>query len=398
MILNRSLSKGKPVRLGVIGLGRGFMLMLAAFDAHPGIQLTAACAPRAQSRDAFVARYPGAFTTDSVAALCARSDVDAVYIATPHQMHRDHILCAAAAGKHLLVDKPLAIDMADADDIVAAVAQAGVHLIVGPSHSFDEPVRHAAALLRGGGLGKPRQIQALNYTDFLYRPRRPEELVTARGGGVVFSQAAHQVDVVRLLAGCAATAVYAHTGNWDRGRSTEGAYTAMIHFGDSCCATLTYSGYAHFDSDEWMDWVGELGHRKSPKDYGRARRLLDGVTSPADEAALKMTRSFGSAPEPDIPEHHEHFGPIVVSTEQADLRLTATGVWIYGNNEKRFEPVAQRASPRAAVLDALFAAVRDKQPALQTAAWGRASLEICHAILGSARTGQPIRLQHQDIG
>ena len=44
-------------------------------------------------------------------------------------------------------------------------------------------------------------ITALNYTDFLYRPRRPEELDTAQGGGAVFNQAAHQVDIVRLLGG-----------------------------------------------------------------------------------------------------------------------------------------------------------------------------------------------------
>ena len=71
---------------------------------------------------------------------------------------------------------------------------------------------------------------ALNFTDFLYRPRRPEELATASGGGVVFSQAAHQVDIVRLLAGGHAQSVRAMAGAWDARRATEGAYAALIAF------------------------------------------------------------------------------------------------------------------------------------------------------------------------
>ena len=59
-------------------------------------------------------------------------------------------------------------------------------------------------------------INAINYTDYLYRPRRPEELDTAQGGGAVFNQAAHQVDIVRLLGGGRVTSVRAATGAWDR--------------------------------------------------------------------------------------------------------------------------------------------------------------------------------------
>src|SRR5438094_342005 len=83
------------------------------------------------------------------------------------------------------------------------------------------------------------------------RPRRPEELVTARGGGVMFSQAAHQVDIVRLLAGGRVSLVRALTGSWDSRRPTEGAYAALLAFEDGACASLAYSGYGHFDTDEF---------------------------------------------------------------------------------------------------------------------------------------------------
>ena len=68
---------------------------------------------------------------------------------------------------------------------------------------------------------------------------------------------------------------------------------ARIHvcsrFEDGAFASLAYSGYAHFDSDEWCNWIGELGQKKDPDAYGGARKLLlDG-----DEAALKSSRNYG---------------------------------------------------------------------------------------------------------
>ncbi|MBV1903695.1 MAG: Gfo/Idh/MocA family oxidoreductase, partial [Marinosulfonomonas sp.] len=195
-----------PIGLGVIGLGRGFMLTLPSILADDRVRLVAATAPRAASRDAFTNQFGGRAYRDA-AEMCADPAVEAVYIATPHHLHADHVTIAAAAGKHILVEKPLSISMADGQAMVAAARAAGVHLIVGPSHSFDAPVLQARALIEAGNLGRVRMVQSLNYTDFLYRPRRPEELRTDEGGGVVFNQAVHQIDVLRLLAGSPALTV-----------------------------------------------------------------------------------------------------------------------------------------------------------------------------------------------
>src|SRR5262245_28378924 len=99
--------------------------------------------------------------------------------------------------------------------MIGATSPPGSALIVGPRHSFDAPYLRTRELIESGEFGAVRMINALNYTDFLYRPRRPEELDSAAGGGVVYSQAAHQVDIVRLLAGAKAEAVRAFTGRWD---------------------------------------------------------------------------------------------------------------------------------------------------------------------------------------
>ena len=80
----------------------------------------------------------------------------------------------------------------------------------------------------------------------------------------MFNQAAHQVDIVRLVGGGRVASVRAATGAWDPSRPTEGAYAALLTFADGAFASLTYSGYGHFDSDEWQGWIGEMGQKKTP--------------------------------------------------------------------------------------------------------------------------------------
>jgi phthalate 4,5-cis-dihydrodiol dehydrogenase len=388
------LSISDPIRLGAAGLGRGFMLTLPSLRHDPHTRLVACAAPREESRAAFLSEFDGQAHA-SVETLCSDPAVEAIYIATPHQMHRDHVLSAARAGKHILVDKPLAITMADALAIVAVAQDAGVHLITGPSHSFDQPIETARALIASGEYGPVRMIHAMNYTDFLYRPRRPEELDTERGGGVIFSQAIHQVDMVRALMGCRATRVTAMTGAWDPARPTEGAYTTIIAFESGGFASLTYSGYAHFDSDSLQGWVDELGTPKDETTYGKARKALASLASPADEPALKSGRTYGAAEAPSPAPNAEHFGPVTISCDKADLRLTPKGVEIWSDFERSFVASSPDPTPRSPVLRALYNAIRHDTPPLQSGNWGAASLEICHAILSSAQGGGAVALHHQ---
>ena len=387
-----------PVRLGVVGLGRAFTLMLPTLSQHPLVRLVAATDPRPEARARFAQDF-GAAVYQDIAALCADPSVQAVYIASPHQFHLDHVRCAAAAGKHVLVEKPMALSIEDCTAMIAATEAANVYLLVGHSHSFDLPYLHTRALIEGGEFGRVRMINAVNFTDFLYRPRRPEELDTSRGGGVVFSQAAHQVDVVRLLAGTPALSVRAMTGAWDAARPTEGAYIAQITFAGGAFASLTYSGYGRFDTDEFLGWTGELGQRRDPAAYGTARKALATAKTPAEETALKERRAYGPSGSDaftggaDLA--HNHFGLVIISCEGADLRPAPDGVTIYGDAARRVDPLPRPAVPRAEVADELHAAVVAGRPPLHSGRWGRATLEICRAILQSAREGRDIGLDHQ---
>jgi len=388
----------QPLKLGVIGLGRAFTLMLPTFANHALIKMVAASDPRLEARERFAKEF-GAEVYADAEAFCADANVQAVYIASPHQFHVAHVKLAAKHGKHILVEKPMALTVDECRAMIAAAKQANVKLLVGHSHSFDLPYLKAREMIRSGAYGRVRMINALNFTDFLYRPRRPEELDTAQGGGVVFSQAAHQVDVVRLLASAKAASVRAFTANWDAARNTEGAYSAQIKFDDGSFASLTYSGYAHFDTDEFMGWWGELGQPRDASSYGRARLNLRGAASVADEIAMKNARAYGVTGRDAFPLQanatHNHFGLVVASCERADLRPLPHGVMVYGDDARHLEQIPAPTIPRSEIVDELYAAAMSGTEPLHSGEWGLATLEICLAILESAKTGREIQLRHQ---
>jgi phthalate 4,5-cis-dihydrodiol dehydrogenase len=381
----------RVLRLGVAGLGRAFTVMLPTFVKDERVALVAAADPRAEARDRFAAEF-SARSYATVEELCADPQVEVVYIATPHQHHAAHAAMAARHGKHLLIEKPLALTLDECRAIVEAAQRGGVQLVVGHSHSFDAPVARARALIERGEFGAVRMINALNYTDYLYRPRRPEELDTAQGGGAVFNQALHQVDIVRLLGGGQVRSVRAMTGAWDRARPTEGAYAALLTFEGGAFATLNYNGYGHFDSDEFQGWIGELGERRNPA--AAQPRYADA----AEELAAKNARNFGGAdyrPANVEGRTHQHFGTVIVSCDRADLRPLPNGVMVYRDGTASLDPLPPPQVPRAEVIDELYAAIVDGQTPLHGGAWAMATLEVCLAMLTSARVGHDVAMHRQ---
>lgn len=392
----------ETIRLGIAGLGRAFSLMLPTFLADARVRLVAACDPRETARKQFEADFD-APTFDDIDALACRADIDAIYIASPHQFHAAHTRIAAAHGKHVLVEKPMALSLAECDDMIDACRTANVHLIVGHCHSFDTPYLRTRELIASGAFGDVRMIHALNFTDYLYRPRRPEELKTEEGGGAVLSQAAHQVDIVRMLAGSRATRIRAAVGKWDAARPTEGAYTATLWFENGAFATLSYNGYAHFDSDEWTGWIGEMGQARSPDEYGVARRKLSQVASRDEEARLKAAGTYGgnaytSASKESGARSHQHFGPLIVSCEGADLRPMPDGIVVYGDERRERIRLDAPRVPRAEVIDELIGAVRGGVAPLHDGEWARGTLEICLAMLRSSAQACDVVIgkNHQD--
>jgi len=151
----------RRLRIGVAGLGRAFSLMLPTFLRDPRVQLVAACDPREEARQRFAADF-AAPTYADVAKLADDPNVEIIYVASPHQFHTQHTEIAAAKGKHVLVEKPMALATADCDRMIAACRAAGVHLIVGHCHSFDMPYRRTRELINLGDFGAVKMIQPLH--------------------------------------------------------------------------------------------------------------------------------------------------------------------------------------------------------------------------------------------
>ena len=136
---------------------------------------------------------------DSVDALLADAAVDAVYISTTNEHHKRQCMAAAAAGKHVLCEKPLALSVADAREMVAACTTAGV--VMGTNHHL----RHAAThrklreLVQSGAIGKPlfaRVFHAVYLPAHLQGWRLHK---AGAGGGVILDITCHDADTLRFI-------------------------------------------------------------------------------------------------------------------------------------------------------------------------------------------------------
>jgi phthalate 4,5-cis-dihydrodiol dehydrogenase len=383
------------VRVGIVGLGLAGTAIVPSLVNHPHMEITAV-ADRSGCGLAEFARDFQAETYRTVEDLCRSTSVDAVYIATPTRLHKEHALVAAAYRKHILIEKPLCITLEDADDMIAAVERNGVQIVVGHSHSFDPPIRKMREIIRSGILGRVRMINSWNFTDWLYRPRLPEELDTRLGGGVTFRQGAHQFDIIRYLGGGLIRSVRAMTGAWDRTRPTEGSHAAFLEFEDQTAATAVYSGYDHFHTME-LTGIGEAGEVPRPRPYASARTALRRA-APGDGEA-RMKRAVGYAGEQvrylEGQGHQPFFGLLIVSCEHGDIRQSPDGLLVYGDEQKWEVPLSANETPRDAVVAEFYDAVLYGRPTVHNGRWAKATLEVCLAVLNSARERREMKLSHQ---
>jgi phthalate 4,5-cis-dihydrodiol dehydrogenase len=387
-----------PIRFGIVGLGTAGTALIPPAVRHPGFTLAAAADLDTGSLAAFKKDFPDAETHTSVESIAASTGVDALFIATPTQHHVGHVLTALRAGKHVVTEKPIATTIADAQAMIAAAGEAGVTLMVGHSFGYETPIQEMARIVRSGELGPVQMVHNWYYTDWLYRPRNPEELDTALGGGVTFRQGSHQFDIIRLLCGGKVRSVRASTQRWDPARPTEGAHTVFLDFESGAVATAVYSGYDRFLSAELGYAVGENGKPVATNKYGAARAAL-GSRTPEQENELKRSLRYGGERNRgvslDYPPHLPFYGITVVSCERGDVRQSPDGLLVYGPDGRREVTFPKESSGRDHILEELYAAVVDGTPPLHDGAWGLANLEVALAALESSRERREVFLKHQ---
>jgi phthalate 4,5-cis-dihydrodiol dehydrogenase len=387
----------RPLKVGIAGLGVGSAMVIPNIERLPITELVAAADTRPEARAQFVERTGGR-AYDSVAALCADPDVDVIWVATPNQYHCEHVVMAASAGKHVVCEKPMALSVAEAERMVEAADQHGVYLLCGHTYSLNPSIQAMHRLVQSGSLGRLTALAHWMYSDWLLKPRLPQELDVTLGGGVVYRHMPHIVDSLRTIGGGMVRSVRAMTGAWMPERPAPGNVSAYLEFEDGTPATISYSGYGYFNTS---DLVWGIGDRMYTEEQAvEARRAFR--AGQADDAAAKEQLRETTRGSRDYSAEHRSvagvgnwFGILLVSCERGNLRQSPVGILVYDDEGHHEVPVQGRGGAGIIELQELHAAVTRGVPISHDGRWGMATLEVCLALLQSGRERREIMLTHQ---
>jgi len=195
------------LRFGILGCARIVRRAIAGALARAPSAIWHGIAGRNQATTrAWAVEFGVPRSYDSYDALIADREIDAVYIPLPNEMHRTWALRAAAAGKHVLCEKPLALDAADARAIVDGCRQAGVVLMEAFMWRHHPRVAAARRMLTEGKLGTLRLVKM----DFSFRIDSTDwRLDPARGGGALFDLGCYGINISRYFTGAEPSEIYA---------------------------------------------------------------------------------------------------------------------------------------------------------------------------------------------
>ena len=190
-------------RAAIIGCGDVAAVHFAALEAFDQVDLAAVCDVDNAALERASAQYgvPGyADVTD----LLAHEELDVVHVTTPHHQHADPVVTALAAGVHVLAEKPLAHNLADADRIIEAARNSQAKLGICFQNRYNVAAQTAHSLLRSGELGEVRGAAATvmwSRTEDYYRAKPWRGRWDQAGGGVLINQAIHTLDLLQWLVG-----------------------------------------------------------------------------------------------------------------------------------------------------------------------------------------------------
>jgi len=209
--------------------------------------------------NAEVAGEFGATACESQDALLARDDVQAVYIATPADLHREQTLAAAAAGKHVLCEKPLGLTEQDGQAMIDACATAGVKLGVGFMMRFHAYHREALAMIESGKLGRP--VLGRAQLSCWYPPMEGawRQDPARGGGGSLMDMGGHCIDLLEMFFGPART-VFCRTGRLVHDYASEDGATVLLEFADGVTGVVdTFFCIPDASSKNRLELYGSAG-------------------------------------------------------------------------------------------------------------------------------------------
>jgi predicted dehydrogenase len=243
----------KSLGFGIVGCGGAATDMCLAVERLPMTHV-AAVHDRLEDRAAALASAHGATIHSSLDALVADAAVDVVYVGLPHHLLGTAASAAVAAGRHTVVEKPMALDVSEIRSIERAAAASG--LVVAPVFELRTTAlfREARRLVEGGALGAITAVRIRTVIDKpgSYWQSGPLGLVAdswrARlaeaGGGVVLMNSIHQLDAVRFVTGLSFVRAMAATGTFHAGVEVEDTAAAVLRLSNGALASLVAAAHS----------------------------------------------------------------------------------------------------------------------------------------------------------
>jgi predicted dehydrogenase len=242
----------RTVRWGLIGCGDIARKRVApALRDGPNSELVAVTRAQADQAESFAREFGASRWYPTVGELIGDEQIDAVYIATPVHLHAAQTIATAHAGKHVLCEKPMAMNVSECDQMIAACAERGVKFGVAYYRHFYPVVKRIAEILASGEIGTPviAQINAFEYFD--PAPTHPRRWLIEKelsGGGPMFDFGCHRIELLLNLFGDVSD-MKATLAKTFFDREVEDVATAIFHFERGACGTLTVAHAAREPQD-----------------------------------------------------------------------------------------------------------------------------------------------------
>jgi predicted dehydrogenase len=257
------------LKFAVVGCGNVGSRHLAVITAQEGAEVSAFCDIDPAKREKFAALYDGARVYESIENLLDSGDVDIVSICTPHYLHARHALQAIASGKHVLVEKPMALSTRDCDEMITAAGRAGTLLMVVKQNRYNVPVALTREAIERGRLGRILMAQCnviWNRWDGYY-DQSPWLGRKQLEGGALYTQVSHFIDLLVWLVG---EIVDAGGRIETKGHriEIEDCGTAWLRFANGAMGSLFWTTCAyHRNLEGSLTLVGERGVVKIGGEY-----------------------------------------------------------------------------------------------------------------------------------
>lgn len=232
-----SPSSGGPLRIGVVGAARIARLFVQAVQPSAKVVVTAVASRDVERATAFAQEFGIARVHAGYDALFADAEVDAVYVPLPNNLHAQWSIRAADAGKHVLCEKPLAANAAEARAMFGAAEKNGVYLVEAYPYRAQAQTRKVRELLAAGTIGRIQLVQAS--FGFPLTDAGNIRMDPALAGGALMDAGSYPVSFVRMVAGAAPTRVQALSRWGDSG--VDVATMATLEYPDGLLAQVSCS-------------------------------------------------------------------------------------------------------------------------------------------------------------